>query len=81
MATKNHAICNLVAELNAALGVAYFKVEYYESLKLYELQATEQDGRTHKFDYLLREPIRYSDMLAYLTGVLLGFRAARDAAR
>lgn len=78
MKTRSRVIEELVAEINEAIGQPYFKVEYYDVSMTYELMATEQSGRSHKYDYILAEPMTRPKIFAYLNGVLLGMRLGKD---
>jgi hypothetical protein len=77
-------IQNLVASLNSLLGGQYFTITYSppdtsHSIGWYYLNPTEQCLKDKKFLHIHTEGgMIFSDMYQYLSGILIGFEAAKE---
>lgn len=66
----------MVAELNYQLGGFYFTVSF--DSKLYTLNPTNFAIAQKKFNYVsIDGGLTYADMYHYLSGILIGIRAAK----
>lgn len=74
---QSNPISNMVAELNSQLGGPYFTVGF--NSRLYTLNPTNLAVRFKKFNYISIDGyLSYSDMFQYLSGILIGLRAAQE---
>lgn len=74
---QSNPISNMVAELNSRLDGAYFTVSF--DGKLYTLNPTALAIESKKFNYVsIDGKLTYSDMFQYLSGMLIGLRAAKE---
>ena len=74
---QSNPISNMVAELNSRLSGPYFTISF--DGKLYTLNPTNLTITSNKFNYVsIDGGLTYSDMLQYLSGILVGLRAAQE---
>lgn len=74
---QSNPISNMVAELNSQLGGSYFTISF--DGKLYTLNPTNFTVKLKKFNYIsIDGGLTYSDMFQYLSGILIGLRAAQE---
>lgn len=82
--TQSWPIQNLVASLNSQLGGQYFTATYSapdetHALGWYELNPTELCIKTKKYLHIHTDGgLTFSDMYQYLSGILIGFEAAKE---
>ena len=73
---QSNPISNMVAELNSQLSGPYFTISF--DGKLYTLNPTNLTVTSNKFNYVsIDGGLTYSDMFQYLSGILVGLRAAK----
>lgn len=78
---QSNPITNLVSEINGCLGGVYFTSIMFShaGVYLYSLNLTNFGVSQKKYGYMATdEPITYEAMLNYLTGILMGYRAAKS---
>lgn len=74
---QSNPISNMVAELNSQLGGSYFTIGF--NGKFYTLNPTNLTVTSNKFNYVsIDGGLTYSDMFQYLSGILVGLRAAKE---
>lgn len=79
--TQSTPLTNMVAEINAAIGVTYFKIDYNAPERTYILNITDAGKHLKKYNYLAHGQLLYTEMFSYLNGILGGIRLAKDKFR